>query len=64
MIDSSLKRRPLCHTLSNALLMSQNTARTSLPSSKDLQNVLYISTSWFTVESPGIKPDYKADKIS
>ena len=26
-IDSSLKKRPLCYTLSNALLMSQNTPR-------------------------------------
>ena len=60
----SLKGRPLCHTLSNALRMSQNTAQTSLPSSRDLQNVLYMSTSLFTVESLGIKPDCKADKIS
>ena len=36
--DLSLKRRPLCQTLSKALLISQNIARTSLPSSRALQN--------------------------
>ena len=35
--DFSLKRRALCQTLSKALLMSQNMARTSLPSSRALQ---------------------------
>ena len=30
---------------------------TSLPSSSALQKVLYTSTSWLTVESPGINPD-------
>ena len=38
--DLSLKRKPLCQTLSKAILMSQNMARTSLPSSRALQNVL------------------------
>ena len=38
--DLSLKRRLLCQTLSKALLMSQNMAPTSLPSSRALQNVL------------------------
>ena len=32
-------------------------ARTSLPSSRAWQKVLYISTNWLTVESPGTKPD-------
>ena len=36
----SLKKRPLCHTLSKALLMSQKTARTSLPASRALQKIL------------------------
>ena len=36
----SVKRRPLCHTLSKALVMSQKIARTSLPSSRALQKVL------------------------
>ena len=33
---SSLHKRPLCHTLLNALGMSKNTLRTSRPSSNDL----------------------------
>ena len=56
----NLKGRPACHTLSKTLLMSQNMARTSLPSSSALQKVLYTSTSWLTVESPGINPDCNA----
>ena len=38
--EDSLLRRPLCHTLSNALLISQNTAHTSFPSSDAWQKVL------------------------
>ena len=38
--------------------------RTSLAASKALQNALYRKSSWFTVESPGIKPDCKGVKIS
>ena len=33
---SNLHKRPLCHTLLNALGMSKNTPRTSRPSSNDL----------------------------
>ena len=43
--------------------MSQKITRTSLPASKALQNALYRKSSWFTVESLGIKPDCKGVKI-
>ncbi len=38
--EESLNRSPLCQTRSNALEMSQNTARTSFPSSSALQIVV------------------------
>ena len=44
-------------------IISQKITRTSLPASKALQNALYRKSSWFTVESPGIKPDCKIVKI-
>ena len=44
-------------TRSKALLISKKIMRISFPSSKAQQKVLYKSTSWLTVESPGVKPD-------
>ena len=55
----SVKMRPSCQTLSNALEISKNIARVSL--SGYLSNALCISLvierSWLIVESPGRKPD-------
>ena len=43
--------------MANALLISKNTDLTSNPSSRALQKTLDTKVSWFTDESPGIKPD-------
>ena len=58
---SSLKIRPLCHTLSNALEISRNTLLTSRPSSKDFSISCVIDKSWLIQESPGLKPDWFGD---
>ena len=62
--EPSLWSRPRCQTLSNALEISQNTARTSLPSSRALQTSLYKNVSWLMVESPLEKPDLRGDTKS
>ena len=53
----NLNRSPLCHTLSKALLISQNTTLISLPSSTAFEKVWHKSANWKTAESPGVKPD-------
>ena len=57
--DFSLKMRPSCQTLSNALEISKNIARVSLDGylSNALCISLVIERSWLIVESPGRKPD-------
>ena len=57
-IRLNLNRRPLYHTLSKTLLMSQNITLISFPLSTAFAKVLYISMSWLTAESFDVKPDW------
>ena len=50
----SLWIKPLCQTLSNVLLISQKTTRTSF----------VILISWLTAESPFVNPDWQVVRIS
>ena len=56
----NLKIKPLCHSLSKAFNMSENTDWTSWWSSKDLQTWWVIDKSWLIHRSPGLKPDWYA----
>ena len=53
LVEYSLRVKPFCHTLSKALLMSQ----TLLELHFLTKGIIYVSRSWFTLESPGPKPD-------
>ena len=59
-LHSSLKNRPSCQTLSNALDISRKTAHVSLDgnSSKAVYMQYVIDKSWSIVESPGRDPDW------
>ena len=59
-LHSSLKSRPSCQTLSNALDISRKTAHISLDgnSSKAVYMQYVIDKSWLIVESPGRNPDW------
>ena len=56
----SLKIRPSCHTLSNALDISRKTDQASRVGlqSKAVNIVWTIDSNWFMVESAGRKPDW------
>ena len=60
----SLWIKPLFQTLSNALLISQKTTRSSLPLSKALPKSFVILISWLTTESPFVNPDWQVVTIS
>ena len=62
-IGFNLNKRPLCHTQSNALLISRKNMRSSLLLSSVLEISLFRYKSWFTVESPAWKPDWKGVMI-
>jgi hypothetical protein len=53
-IFSNLLSKPLCQTLSKALLMSQKTTRISFPSSKAFPNSSARLRSWLIAESPSV----------
>ena len=55
--------KPLCQTLSNALLMSKKTILISLLSSMALANSLEKYASWLMVESVGLNPDWYSEMI-
>ena len=57
----SLSISPSCNTRSKALLLSQKTTDTSLPTSTASVNIWHKYTSGLTIESPGMKPDCKDD---
>ena len=61
-LHSSLKSRPSCQTLSNALDISRKTARVSLDGNSSKAVYIYmqyvIDKSWLIVESPGRNPDW------
>jgi hypothetical protein len=57
-IFSNLLSKPLCQTLSKALLISQKTPRISFPSSKAFPNSFVRLRSWLIAESPGVNPDW------
>ena len=50
--------KPLCQTLSNALLMSMKTTPISLLSSMALENSLQNDASWLMAESVGVYLDW------
>ena len=57
----NLSMRPSCHTLSKALDISRKTPLTSRPLSNESQISWVIDKSWFTQESPSLKPDWLSD---